>query len=80
AYFVTICTLNRQEILAEICRGGALLLPIGEICKTQIDEIQKKYNVIIDKYVIMPNHIHLIICINLSENYKPVNTTINKII
>jgi len=31
AYFITICTQKRCETLAKICRGGALLLPVGDI-------------------------------------------------
>ncbi|MEG1027160.1 MAG: transposase [Oscillospiraceae bacterium] len=44
-----------------------MTVPIGEIYKTQIDEIQRKCNITIDKYVIMPNHIHLIIVIAREE-------------
>ena len=60
AYFVTVCTQGRCEILADICRGGALLLPIGEIVEREIQGIPQKYAVSIDQYVIMPNHIHMI--------------------
>ena len=61
AYFVTVCTQERCEILAEICRGGALLLPIGKIVEQEICNLSQKYGVVIDKYVIMPNHIHMIL-------------------
>ncbi len=37
----------------------------GLICKKYIENINIKYNnVTVDKYVIMPNHIHLIIVLN----------------
>ena len=61
AYFVTVCTQNRCEILADICRGGALLLPIGEIVEREIKAISEKFGIHVDRYVIMPNHIHLIL-------------------
>jgi len=60
-YFVTICTQERLSILAEICRGGALLLPIGEIVNREIWDLPRRYGVSVDKYVIMPNHIHMIL-------------------
>ncbi|WMJ22852.1 transposase [Paludicola sp. MB14-C6] len=63
AYFVTICIKNRYEMLSDICRGWALLSPIGEVAENQINTLSKRYNVKIDKYVIMPNHIHMIIVI-----------------
>ncbi len=63
AYFVTICTKDRIEILSEICRGGALLRPIGFIVESELNELTKRYNATIDKYVIMPNHIHILIII-----------------
>ena len=64
AYFVTICTQGRMEILAEICRGGALLLPTGEIVEREIRDLPQRYNVLVDRYVIMPNHIHMILVLN----------------
>ena len=67
-YFVTICTKNKEKILCDIVGEGlcalpsAALSPIGEIVDKSIKYIDKIYNgVSVDKYVIMPNHIHLII-------------------
>ena len=69
AYFITICIKDRKELLSEIIVGDdALIVPqnklsqIGLICEKYINNIDIKYeNVTVDKYVIMPNHIHLII-------------------
>ncbi|MBQ2948295.1 MAG: transposase [Clostridia bacterium] len=61
AYFITVCTKERREILAEICRGGALLLPLGEIVDREIRALPQKYDAAVDAYVIMPNHIHMIL-------------------
>ena len=69
AYFITICTHNRKELLSEIIVGDdAHIVPknhiskYGLICDKYINNINIKYkNVTVDKYVIMPNHIHLII-------------------
>ncbi len=64
AYFVTICTHNRQSSLSNIRRGGALLLPLGKICENEILKLMERYEIKIDNYVIMPNHVHMIISIN----------------
>ena len=69
AYFITICTKDRKELLSKIIVGDdAHIVPqnnlskIGLICERYINNINIKYeNVTVDKYVIMPNHIHLII-------------------
>lgn len=67
AYFVSICTQNRCEILSDICRGGALLRPIGMIAEIEIHKVTERFHILIDKYVIMPNHVHLIIVIERAE-------------
>ncbi len=68
AYFVTICTKGRQEMLwhvgARIARpqDNVPLSEYGIIINNAIVEIPKHYpTVLVDKYVIMPNHIHMIL-------------------
>ena len=75
AYFVTICTKNRRCILSDIVGGGALDAPPVELTsygKILDDEIQKSMRIYqhiqIDKYVIMPNHVHMIINILYDPN------------
>ena len=72
AYFVTICTHNRKCLFSNIV--GAIhespenkLTQYGEIVEQIIKILPDRFNVSIPKYVIMPNHIHLIIEINDSE-------------
>lgn len=67
-YFVTICTKNKQKILCNIVGEGLCALPsiklshIGDTVNKSIKYINENYNgVTVDKYVIMPNHIHLLI-------------------
>ena len=65
AYFITICTLDRKCILSRIVGGDALIAPQTNL--THSGEIARKYiesMAGIDKYVIMPNHIHLLIAID----------------
>ena len=68
AYFITICTHNKQKILCDIVGEGLCALPsikltpIGETVNKSINYINNNYaDILVDKYVIMPNHIHLII-------------------
>ena len=69
-YFVTICTLHRRETLGRIVGGDALIAPsvllseIGKITEKYINNIDIKHEKAhVDKYVIMPNHIHMIIAL-----------------
>lgn len=71
AYFVTICTQNKKHLLGEIVGEGFHALPInklshiGKEIEKAIQYINDNYNnVSIPKYVIMPNHIHLIVILN----------------
>lgn len=73
AYFVTVCTKDKKCFLSKIVGEGVSALPnniltnIGETVEKSIKYINENYNgVAIDKYVIMPNHIHLIVMIQES--------------
>jgi len=79
AYFVTICTRERKCILSEIFVGEGLcalpksiLSPVGTIVEKSIQYINDNYEgVIIEKYVIMPNHVHLIVTLNAEGDGTP---------
>ncbi|WP_303835594.1 transposase [Ruminococcus flavefaciens] len=86
AYFVTICTCDRKFLFwnnYDIRRVGAAfggphekitLTEYGKIVKDELKKIPSIYPdiVFIPKFVIMPNHIHLIIVLNsFSEGGPP---------
>ena len=71
AYFITICTDKRRQILSRIVGGDVLgdpqnveLLSHGMVADKYIRQINEFYeNLTVDQYVIMPNHIHTyIVC------------------
>ncbi|MDD3120053.1 MAG: transposase, partial [Candidatus Gracilibacteria bacterium] len=65
AYFVTICANNRENVFGEIVNGEIILNDIGQIVEEEILATEKiRKNVIIDEFVIMPNHVHVIIFLN----------------
>ncbi|MGN0521919.1 MAG: transposase, partial [Eubacterium sp.] len=85
AYFITICTHNRKEILSHINVGDGSPVPkltiYGDIVLRLINEISNKYpNVIVDKYVIMPNHIHIIFSIINDSGTGDPSPTISNIV
>ncbi len=63
-YFITICTHNRKCIFGYIKNGKMIFNDLGRIIREEIINISKRYkNIEIDEYIIMPNHIHMIISI-----------------
>ena len=87
AYFITICTNNRKPILSEITVGATCsrldvqLSEYGEIIDNELKKLNTIYeNVYIDNYVIMPNHIHMIIRIESDHRRLQVAPTIIRII
>ena len=72
AYFITICTENRRQILSHIVGGDVLdapksteLLLCGKIADKYINQLNDFYdNIKVDKYVIMPNHIHIMLFVS----------------
>ena len=68
-YFITICAYDKQHIFGRITDGKMHLSTIGKIAEEEIifaNKRRKDHFIEITKYVIMPNHIHMIIDI-----YKP---------
>jgi len=68
-YFVTICSKNRIEYFGTIVNKKMILNKIGGIVKECWEGIPKHFkDIILDKFVIMPNHVHGILIINNVEN------------
>ena len=70
AYFITICTANREEIFwsdgrGELCSPDCpQLTDIGTIVDNEIRKIDGIYDVVdVEKYCVMPNHIHMLLVI-----------------
>ncbi len=97
AYFVTICTQDRKQILSEIAKptanssvgDGALDVPLngaldvpqirltkfGEIVEKNLLSSENISGVKVDKYIIMPDHIHAIIFIEPNKFANSANGT-----
>ena len=87
AYFITICTKDRKCILSTIV-GATLGRPacthltnVGRIVEQAIFRIPKSYqDVRLEKYVIMPNHIHLLLMIDTLHGRPRVAPTVSRIV
>ncbi|MCE5285513.1 MAG: transposase [Pelosinus sp.] len=76
SYFITICTNNRFHLFGEVCNKAnaiprMVLNSAGEMIQDVLIGLPRYYNGInIDKFQIMPNHIHYIVWI---RNYNMAN-------
>ena len=85
-YFVTICTKEKQKILSKIVGGDAHIAPsceltyYGKVVDKYINSINNVYkNISVENYVIMPNHIHMLIMID-GTMWASSPTTISDIV
>jgi putative transposase len=61
-YFITICTHNRQMLFGEISNEAIILSPTGRMLHDLIRQAEDRFSTVtIEAYVVMPNHIHILI-------------------
>ena len=88
AYFITICTQGLQQILwesdtfteddnvgASIARPqrAPTLSKTGKVVEQYIWEIPARYpHISVEKYAVMPNHIHLLLLIQREQDGRPM--------
>ncbi len=91
AYFITMCVKNKENLLGEIVGCGdfdtpqMILSEYGKILHKYIVMMNQKYSHIkIDKYIIMPNHFHMILSITgyngASQTAAPYNNESSKFV
>ena len=86
AYFITICTQNRKCLLSHIVGGGAFDAPENQL--TSMGKIVEKYirsgnnmeRVTVEKYVIMPNHIHMLLTVDVAHGTSRAPSPTNAVI
>ena len=90
AYFITICTKNREHYFGEIINGKLQETDQSNICLTCWLDLPNHYaNCVLDAFVIMPNHVHGVVFIQnpdavangddmfvhaVETGFKPVST------
>ena len=64
-YFVTVCTCGKEKTLGEIVGDGfpvPRLSSAGKLTEEAIRRIARRFPTVqVDSYVIMPNHLHMIL-------------------
>src|SRR4051794_19179560 len=70
AYFVTLCTYQCAELFGEIVEGEMVLNDYGHIALDEwIETAIVRPGVILDEFIVMPNHFHAIVFLpNIAES------------
>lgn len=89
-YFITICTKDKKTLFwnNNLNAGASIARPsdnyelskIGIVAEKGIKNISEQYPVNVDSYVVMPNHIHLLLSITNSGGRAMLAPTISHII
>jgi putative transposase len=83
AYFITLCTHERQNLFGEIRGGEMILNEIGIIVREEWEKSAvMRAEIELGEYVVMPNHVHAIVWISsgndLRRGDRPVATLSEK--
>lgn len=77
-YFITICTKEKKHFFGTVEAGKIILNEMGKIAEKFWLEIPAHFsNVTLDKFVIMPNHMHGILIIDKNKDNN-INIGINR--
>ena len=81
-YFVTICTDQRKKILCDIGEDGIVRrMKCGILAEKIIWDIPRRFpTVSVDKYVVMPNHIHLLLLFAKENTTGSTDVTLGNVI
>ena len=66
AYFVTVCTQGRACVFGSVADGAMILNDAGALVQEEWCSLPARFpHVCLDTYVVMPNHIHGIIVVDM---------------
>jgi REP element-mobilizing transposase RayT len=75
AYFITICTQNREHFFGNIKNGIMQLSEIGKLAEQFWYEIPNHFSMVeLGNFVVMPNHVHGILIIDKTNDEPFVET------
>jgi putative transposase len=76
AYFITICTHDRQHLFGDIVDGKMAESQLGQVARQHWQRLSRHHrNLAIDEFVVMPDHFHGILTLQ-----EPLGTPISEII
>ncbi|MCO5216374.1 MAG: transposase [Thermomicrobiales bacterium] len=80
-YFVTICTHDRHPYFGHITNKTMHLTNAGQMVTTCIEDIPDQFpDIAIDSFVVMPNHLHIMIGIAVRLTDKEGETNLSRVV
>lgn len=81
AYFVTICTADKQHFFGEIVDGEMRCNPLGNHARECFETLSNHYGYVeVPLFVVMPNHVHAIILINSHDDAPKIRTALGVVV
>jgi len=79
AYFITVCTANRQCVFGEIVDGAMALNEFGKIVEEEWYRTAiLRSQISLDAFVVMPNHVHGVIRLDEEEGKARLAPTVDR--
>ena len=85
-YHLTICSADKKNIFSKIIRDDLYgycseLTEIGNTVDQAINDIELHYNTVcVHRYMIMPNHIHLLVSIDRGPFQEKASPTVSDVV
>ena len=82
-YFVTLCAKDGHEMFGKIAVGANCVRPtnVGEVIEKEIGVLSTTYEYLaVEKHVIMPNHIHMLLILDSAVGRTQFAPTISRAI
>ena len=65
AYFITICTYNRECLLGDVVNSDVLHSVVGQVAVAEwVRSAQIRREIVLDEFIVMPNHIHGVVMLS----------------
>lgn len=79
AYYVTICTHQRECLLGKVVDGEMVLSTAGEAVRSVWEGLQERFtNVVLDEFIIMPSHVHGIVFVISQQRSRDQGTIVDQ--
>ena len=77
-YFITVCAKDKKKLFGDLVAGDEfkqsqpVLCKRGETVCAQLEAMTGFYsNIVLEKYVVMPNHVHMLLQVKAEQGTRP---------
>ena len=77
-YFITVCAKDKKKLFGDVAAGDEFSQSLPVLCKRgetvceQLEAMRSFYsNIALEKYVVMPNHVHMLLQVKAEQGTRP---------